>query len=183
MHMFANCSNRTQKLLALQVKYPDSYVNLQLDDNVDDIICYEKDPTQPNWKIALPESIIVDTVKWFHQVMEHPGEKRLQDTLNQCYHHPRLRYHIDKLKCKNCQKYKLAGRGYGLLPEREVQIVPWEEVARDLIRPWKVKFNGQQVEFNALTCIDTALKLVELIRVDNKTAKHIHNKFTQSWLC
>ncbi len=65
-----------EELLALQVKYPDNYVNLQLDDNVDDIICYKKDSTQPNWKIALPESMIVDTIKWFHQVMGH-GEKRL----------------------------------------------------------------------------------------------------------
>ncbi len=34
-----------------------------------------------------------------------------------------------------------------------------------------------------MTCIDTALNLVELICVDNKTAKHILDKFTQSWLC
>ncbi len=34
-----------------------------------------------------------------------------------------------------------------------------------------------------MTCIDTASNLVELIRVDNKTAKHIRDKFTQSWLC
>ena len=66
------------------------------------------------WKIALPESKVVATVRWFHQVMGHPGEKRLQEMLNQHYNHPRLRYHIDKLKCKNCQKHKLAGRGYGL---------------------------------------------------------------------
>jgi hypothetical protein len=52
-----------KQLLALQVKYPDNYVNLQLDDEVNDIICYKKDPTQPNWKIALPESMVVDTVK------------------------------------------------------------------------------------------------------------------------
>jgi hypothetical protein len=58
-----------EQLLALQVKYPDNYVNSQPDDNVDDIICYKKDPTQPNWNIALPESLVVDTVKWFHQVM------------------------------------------------------------------------------------------------------------------
>ena len=127
--------------------------------------------------------MIVDTVKWFHQVMGHPGEKRLQDTMNQRYHHPKLCYHIEKLKCKDCQKYKLAGHGYGLLPKQEVWIAPWEEVAIDLIGPWKVKINGQQVEFNALTCIDTASNLVELIRIDNKTAKHIHDKFTQSWLC
>jgi hypothetical protein len=28
-----------------------------------------------------------------------------------------------------------------------------------------------------------ALNLVELIRIDNNTAKHIRDKFTQSWLC
>ena len=39
-----------EKLLALQVKYPDNYVNLQMNGNIDDIICYKKDPTQPNWK-------------------------------------------------------------------------------------------------------------------------------------
>ncbi len=125
--------------------------------------------------------MVVDTVKWFHEVMGHPGEKRLRDMLNQRYHHLKLRYHIEKLKCKDCQKYKLASRGYGLLPERQVRIAPWEEVTIDLIAPWKVKVNGRQVEFNALICIDTALNLVELIRVDNKTVEHIRDKFTQSW--
>jgi hypothetical protein len=127
--------------------------------------------------------MVVDTVKWFHQVMGYPGEKRLGDTLNQRYHHPKLRYHIDRLKCKNCQKYKLAGRGYGLLPKREVRIAPWEEVAINSIGPWKVKVNGRQVDFYAFTCIDTASNLVKLIHIDNKTAEHICDKFTQSWLC
>jgi hypothetical protein len=64
-----------------------------------------------------------------------------------------------------------------------VWTAPWEEVAINLIGPWKVKVNGQQVEFNALTCIDMALNLVKLIHVDNKAAKHICAKFMQSWLC
>eukprot|EP00804_Cyclotella_cryptica_P003807 CCRYP_008943-RA/>CCRYP_008943-RA protein AED:0.54 eAED:0.47 QI:0/0/0/0.6/0/0/5/0/256 len=59
--------------------------------------------------------------------------------------------------------YKKEGCGYGLLPEREVI--------------------GQKVEFNALTWIDTASNLVEIIRIDNKTAPHIHDKFTQCSLC
>jgi hypothetical protein len=50
-------------LLALQLKYPDSNVNLQLNYNIDDIICYKKDPTQSNWKIDLLKSMVVDTVK------------------------------------------------------------------------------------------------------------------------
>ena len=75
--------------------------------------------------------------------MGHPGEKRLRDTFSQRYHHPRLHYHIDKLMCKDFQKYELAGRGYGLLPKQEVWIAPWEEVAINLIGPRKVKVNGQ----------------------------------------
>jgi hypothetical protein len=93
----------------------------------------------PIKKIALPKSMVVDTVKWFHQVVRHPGEKTLCEILNQRYHHPKLCYHIDKLKCKDCQKNKLAGRGYGLLPKQEVRIAPWEEVAINLIGPWKAK--------------------------------------------
>jgi hypothetical protein len=47
-----------KQLLALQVNHLDNYVNLQLDDDVDDIICCKKDPTQPNWKTVLPQSIL-----------------------------------------------------------------------------------------------------------------------------
>jgi hypothetical protein len=61
--------------------------------------------------------MVVDAVKWFHQVMGHPGEKRLQETLNQRYYHSKLCHHTYKLKRKDCQKHKLAGRGYGLLPK------------------------------------------------------------------
>ena len=71
----------------------------------------------------------------------------------------------------------------GLLPEREVRIAPWEEVAIDLIGPWEVKVIGQKVEFNTLICIDTASDLVKLIRIHNKMAIHIRDKFMQCWLC
>ena len=127
--------------------------------------------------------MVDDTVKWFHQVMGHPGERRITESLRQRYHNPALYQHIEQLKCSDCQRYKITGRGYRLLPKREVQIAPWEEVAIDLIGHWEVKVNSQKVEFNALTCIDTASNLVELIRIDNKTARHVRNKFTQCWLC
>ncbi len=83
-----------EELLALQIKYPNNYINLVLDDDVNDIICYEEDPAQPNWKIVLHEARVVDVTKWFHQVMGHPGEKRLCETLNQCYHHTKLYYQL-----------------------------------------------------------------------------------------
>ena len=52
-----------EKLLALPVKYPDNYVNLQVDDEVDNIVCHKKDTAQDNWKIALHESMVAETVK------------------------------------------------------------------------------------------------------------------------
>ena len=54
---------------------------------------------------------------------------------------------------------------------------PWEEVSINLSGPRKVKGHGKLVESNAMTCIHTASNLVELIRIDNKTASHIRNKF------
>ena len=174
-----------QGLLTLKQKYPNNYVYMELDDDVEDIICYKKHPdTRPSeWKIALPDSMISDVVKWFHQLLGHPGQTRLRDTLSQRYYHPKLRRYVDNFKCEFCQKHKLAGRGYGLLPEREVRIAPWEEVAIDLIGPWEVKVNNKLCNFYALTCIDTASNLVELARIDQKSAEHIRDKFVQSWLC
>eukprot|EP00957_Ditylum_brightwellii_P105031 8005417-Ditylum_brightwellii.AAC.1 len=63
-----------------------------------------------------------------------------------------------------------------------MQTAPWEEVAIDLIGHWKVKVKGKLCKFHALTCLDTASNLVELIQIDNKTAEHTQNKFVQSWL-
>ena len=70
--------------------------------------------------------------------------------------------------CSHCQTHKLFGCGYGLLPECKVRIAPWEDVVIDLIGPWTVKVNGCKVEFNALTCIDNASNIVELVHIDNR---------------
>ena len=124
-----------EKLLALQVKYPDRFVYKKLDNDVEDIICYVKPGESPDaqWKVALPEQMLTETVRWFHQVMGHPGSKRLTQTLQQRYYHPRLRQVVENYMCEHCQKHKLPGRGYGLFPEREMRIAPWEEVSVDLI--------------------------------------------------
>eukprot|EP00978_Attheya_sp_CCMP212_P004278 scaffold9365_cov51-Attheya_sp.AAC.1 len=67
----------------------------------------------------------------------------------------------------------------------------WREVTADLIGPWKVKLGHlpvvdkeeAYVTFNALTCIDpSVMNLIELIRIDGKTAAHIGAKFEQGWL-
>ncbi len=46
---------RDQQLLDLQVNDSDNQVNLQLDDNVDDFICYKRDLVQPNWNNCIAQ--------------------------------------------------------------------------------------------------------------------------------
>ena len=84
--------------------------------------------------------------------------------------------------CATCQQYKLLGPGYGKLPPREAPLAPWDEVAVDLIGPWKIQVNGQELIFHALTCIDPVTNLTELVWIDNKSAAHVGMKFENTWL-
>ena len=183
IHDQQEADNGIQKM---KQKFPDSYITKQLDGNID-ITCYVKPGSDKDteWKIALPENMIADTIKFFHEIMGHPGSTRLRETIGKRYFHPRLRHFVDRYKCDHCQRHKLDGPGYGLLPEREQRESPWDEVAVDLIGPWKLEVNGQEVEFNALTCIDPVTNLAELIRVNkaNPTSRHVARKFEQAWLC
>ena len=87
--------------------------------------------------------MIKPTIKWFHIVTGHPGQKRLYLTLKAKYHHKQLRSECDEYLCTDCQKHKLEGRGYGLLLERELRVEPFEEVAVDLVGPWKIAIRGK----------------------------------------
>ena len=163
-------------------KYSDRFMRRRVG-TVDDILCYVKPGDPPNnWKIALPKELLKPTIQWFHQVTGHPGSKRLYMQINNRYYHRDLRSLIDKFHCEHCQRNKLSGKGYGLLPEREIRSIPFEECAVDLIGPWIIQVRKKPYEFNALTVIDTVSNLVELIRIDKKTSAHVARKYAQVWL-
>jgi transposase InsO family protein len=42
--------------------------------------------------------------------------------------------------------------------------------------------HGEEIEFSALTCIDTVSNLVELVRIENKTAAHVGMLFENTWV-
>jgi hypothetical protein len=126
-----------------------------------------------NWKIALPKSLLQPTIKWFHQVTGHPSRKRLFMQISSRYYYRDICSLVDKFHCKHCQRNKLSGTGYGLLPEHELRSVPFEECAVELIGPWIIQVCNKPHMFNALTVIDTVSNLVELVRIDEKTFSHI----------
>jgi transposase InsO family protein len=123
-------------------------------------------------------------VNWYHITLNHIGITRLYETIATHFHYPRLKAIVEQRvsNCDVCQRNKATGPGYGELPERDAQLLPWNEVAVDLIGPWRISINGQELEFNALTCIDPVTNLVELVRIQNKTAAHVGMIFENTWL-
>ncbi len=84
------------------------------------------------------------------------------------YYHRDIHLLVDKFHCKHCQRNKLSGTGYFLLPEHKLRSVPFKECADDLIGPWTIQVHNRPYKFNALTVIDTVSNLVELVRIDKK---------------
>ena len=52
----------------------------------------------------------------------------------------------------------------------------------DLIGPWQLRIAGRDIEFMALTMIDMVTNLVELVRIEDKTAQHVAMQFENTWL-
>jgi hypothetical protein len=128
--------DKDNELLQSATRHPEWYSRMTFSD-VANVLCYTKPGDDPsNWKIALPNEIIRPTINWYHQVTGHPGSKNEQ--ICQRYHNHDLRRYINNSNCEFCQRNKLDGKGYGLLPEREVRSIPFEECAMDLIGPWIV---------------------------------------------
>jgi transposase InsO family protein len=89
---------------------------------------------------------------------------------------------VSQKNCGACQKEKLPGPQYGHLPPREAALLPWEEVALDLIGPWTVQLPNESYDFYALTCIDTVTNFPDAIRLRDKTASHVGMQFENLWL-
>eukprot|EP00957_Ditylum_brightwellii_P067286 5106588-Ditylum_brightwellii.AAC.1 len=148
------------------------------------LICCRDRPNDPAglWRIALPTALARPVVAWYHFALGHGGTNRLYDTIRAQFKVPGLCCLIEEFQCAECQRNWQLGQGYGELPAQVASLMPWEEVAMDLIGPWWMQVNGQEVELNALTCIDPVTNLVEMIRLDNKTSEHVACQFDNVWL-
>ena len=85
-------------------------------------------------------------------------------------------------RCDLCQRLKNLGRGHGDLASREATLLPWRDVAVDLIGPWELTMGNEKVSFTALTIIDLVTNLVEIVRLDNRSAAHTAMHVENTWL-
>ena len=79
----AKKQRQDDKLRILKQKLPNQYVSKSLDKDADDVTCYVKQHDNPEtqWRIYLPEAMLLKSVAWFHQVLGHPGASRLYKTM------------------------------------------------------------------------------------------------------
>ena len=138
----------------------------------------------PRGKICIPDALLDHTITWYHLVLSHVGIVRLYETMSLHFYHRNMRTRIQCLvrDCDPGQRHKLPGKGYGELPPREAQLAAWQEIAVDLISPWKIRVNDQHVTFRALSIIDTVTNLPELARINSKSAAHVGLQLENAWL-
>ena len=78
-------------------KFPDLYVQKTLGKDIQ-VTCYVKpsDDPQKQWKVYLPDSMLKNTVHWFHLALGHPGASRLKASISARYYNPGLTAEIQK---------------------------------------------------------------------------------------
>ena len=76
-------------------------------------------------KIVIPEQLQRRVVEWYHTFLCHPGETRTEQTIRQHFIFKGMRPLIHDIcsKCSVCQKTKKHNKKYGLLPEKEAEVI------------------------------------------------------------
>jgi len=129
--------------------------------------------------------MLVGLIKWYHVSLSHAGMTTLAATISRHFYHPKLRATIEQIvgACDTCQQFKAGSHSqYAELPRRDIREAPWYEVQVDLIGPWRIKVQGVEYAFQALTMIDPVTNLVEIVRYDNRSARRIARLFEDTWL-
>eukprot|EP00957_Ditylum_brightwellii_P120082 9163373-Ditylum_brightwellii.AAC.1 len=139
------------------------------------LICTKNHPNEPEglWKIALLAALLAKVIPWYHFVLGHCSMNQLYDTIRDYFKLPGLRQACEEYHCTSYQLNRQPGPGYGMLPPRIAPLIPWSDVAVDLIGPWKITIKSEEIEFNALIIIDLVSNLAEIIPIDNKTSEHV----------
>ena len=137
-------------------------------------------------QIFVPAALRDRVLDWYHQMLVHPGEKRMEASLRGVYTWPGLRTAVKNLckHCHTCQMFKKNGRKkYGLLPAKEAECVKWSRVNVDLWGPATIRNNGQTHKIHVMTMIDPVTGWFEVAKLRNgPTALEAQRLLDSVWL-
>ena len=139
-----------------------------------------------NEKIYVPTRLRKRVMKWYHEMLLHPGMTRMTKTIQMHFTWPKLRENVEHYckTCKTCQLTKKSKKKYGHLPAKEAEVEPWDTLCIDLIGPYTIKDDTKdRFTLHCLTMIDPATGWFEIAEVPSKRADDIANLLEQHWLC
>ena len=155
------------------------------------LICYHLSssaaPQTPEWRIVLPDAMLDNLVRWYHEVTSHAeGIDRLTATIQRHFYNPRIPKVVREYvsKCPVCPLVKsTTKKAAGQLAPRQAPLAPWHEVHVDSIGNWSIKVNGHKLDFSALTAIDPVTNLLEIAHQVDKKARTSAELLHRMWLC
>jgi hypothetical protein len=135
-------------------------------------------------KIVIPLTLQKKAVKFYHELLMHPGETRTELTMAQHFTWKGMRKTVMAVckKCKQCQLSKPKLCKLGKLPPKEPEVIPWETVCIDLIGPYTIGKGKKETHLHCLTMIDPATGWFEISEVEDKTSAEIANLFEILWI-
>ena len=91
--------------------------------------------------MAVPKSLQQHTMEWHHANLMHPGLIPTESAIRQHLHWKTLREDAQKhiCRCNACQRLKKRQTKCGLLPEKEAETMPWEQLCMDTVGAHEIK--------------------------------------------
>jgi hypothetical protein len=143
-----------------------------------------------NNKIALPESLLPETLQWYHVCLGHLGINRTYNSIAMHFYCKHLLQKVNDFvkKCTGCIQGKRNVPKYGKLPPALNTIYqPWETIQVDLFGPWKfVDANNKERKIHAISIIDPATRWIELHMLKQrhgKTDLNVALILENEWFC
>ena len=138
-------------------------------------------------KIVIPPELQPRILDWYHEILVHPGENRMEKSLTSLYYWKNLKKDVHQhcKHCKTCQLFKTTRKTkYGLLPAKTAEVIKWSRVNVDLWGPKTVhNKNGKDYKIHVLTMIDPVTGWFEIAALkDSPNAYEVQRLFDSYWL-
>jgi hypothetical protein len=138
-------------------------------------------------KILVPAALKDRVLDWYHTVLVHPGETRMEASIRSIYTWKGLRNDVIRT-CKNCHTCQLTKKSgkkkYGWLPPKQAEHLKWNRVNVDLWGPATVRNkDGADHKIHVMTMIDPATGWFELAPLIHGPTAHEAQRLLDSvWL-
>jgi hypothetical protein len=139
-----------------------------------------------NGKILVPQQLWESVLEWYHLLLVHPGEKRMESTIRLVYTWPGMQTQV-KERCTICDECQMSKKGgikkYWLLPEKIGEVIKWSRVNVDLWGPKSVDNGEYTYQVHVMTMVDPVTGWFNLAPLcGNPTAFRAQQLLDNTWL-